>query len=74
MQFYRNTKCWIKIRVYCYVDPSTGAEKQVHEVNEYLEERPGNRVPMLLPRKLDVPQRVIQPCRSKARMNRKGRK
>jgi hypothetical protein len=73
MLFHRNEKRIVRVRVFVWFNPETMAEREYHEVEERLVERPGNRVPKLPPRRLDVQRRIVQPCRARWRMNRKGR-
>jgi len=74
MLFHRNTRRVWRVRVLVWYDFDAQVEREYHEIEERLTERPGNRVPRQIPpRRLDVQRRIIQPCRARHRMGRKGR-
>ena len=73
MRFNSNAKWIVRVRTLIYFDFEKGIERRIDEVETRVAERPGNRVPKLPPRRLDVQRRIVQPCRARWRMGRKGR-
>jgi hypothetical protein len=73
MIFNRNTRHAIRVRSIVIKGWLSGVDREIHLIEQLVSERPGNRVPKLPPRRLDVQRRIIQPCRARHRMGRKGR-
>ena len=73
MRFFRNAKWIVRVSTLVYFDVEKGVERRIDTVKTMVAERPGNRVPKLPPRRLDVHRRIVQPCRARWRMGRKGR-
>lgn len=73
MRFHRNEKWIVRVRTIFYFDLDKGVERRIDTVVTRVDERPGNRVPKMPPRRLDVQRRIVQPCRARWRMGRKGR-
>jgi len=73
MLFRRNPKWIVRVRTLIYYDFAAKLERRIDTVDSKADERPGNRVPRLPFRRLDVHRRIFQPCRARPRMGRKGR-